>query len=298
MKKILLIVSILALVIPFREIRAQSLRSIVRNKIVEKVLEDQAEADSVKAVEEGREPDQSPNRTMDDVYLDALGLKGNVAYESNYSFDAYVQMEVSNYEKNGKLDDKVMYDTYFNKGSKDYAMVTADKGDRLTFLFDSRNSAMLMLTDSDGEKTGMAFRVDEETVKEQAEAQQAEGEAVNYKQYKTGKTKQILGYTCEEYLIDDETSVTRMWASEKLGKELRKEMLMNQQAFGSSFHYASGLDGMVMEYDYLDKEDEERVVMQVTGIDMNHSHAISTRNYSVISMRQAVGGQSGEGDTE
>lgn len=292
MKKILLTVLIPALIIPFAEMQAQSLRSIVRNKIVEKVLEDQAEKDSVQAVEEGREPDPSPNRTLDDVYLDALGLKGNVAYEQQYTFDAYVQMEVTGYEKGEKQDDKVVYDSYFNKGTKDYAMVTSDKGDKLTFLYDSKNLSMLMLTDSDGEKSGFGFHISEEDLQDAAAEQE---EAVSYKQYKTGRTKQILGYTCEEYLIDEETSLTRMWASEKLGKDLRKEMLMNQQAFGTSFRQASDVDG-VMEYDYTDKEDEERVVMQVTALDMNHSHAISTRGYSVISMRQAAeeGDEAGE----
>jgi len=295
MKKIVLIVSVLALVIPLQDTGAQNLRSIMRRKIIEKALEEDAEKDSIKAVEEGREPDKSPNRTMDDVYLDALGLKGNVAYESNYNYDAYVQMEVSNYEKSGKLDDKMAYDSYFNKGSRDYAMVTTDQGDRVTFLFDSDNNSMLMLTDSDGEKSGIAMPVNEETTPEMAEERAGEpDEADSHKPVKTGKTKQILGYTCEEYLIEDEASEVHMWASEKLGKELRREMLLNQQAFGTSFYHAYYVDGMVMEYDYLDKEDGERVVMQVTGIDMNRAHQISTRNYTVMSMPQSEEDESGE----
>jgi hypothetical protein len=280
MKKYLLLLSMLILVIPFGEIRAQSLRSLMRQKLIEKALEEDAEKDSIKAVEEGREPEKSPNKTLNDVYLDAMGLKGNVEYEMNYDYDAYIKMEVSSFEDGEKLEDQIAYDSYFNKGLKNYALVGSDKGDKSIFLFDSENNSMLILTDSDGEKSGFAMYVDEESF----EDPEGSDETTNYDQYKTGRTKKILGYTCEEYLMEDEASELHMWVSEKLGKEVRKEMLMNQRAFGTSFYHTSDLDGMVMEYDYTDKEDEERVVMQVTKVDMNHSHSISTYGYSVISM--------------
>ena len=280
MKKIVLLLSIIVLAIPFGEIQGQNLRSLMRKKIIEKALEEDAEKDSIKAVEEGREPEKSPNRTMNDVYLDAMGLKGNVEYESSYDYDAYIQMEVTSIEDGEKQEDGIAYDSYFNKGSKNYALVGNDNGDKSIFLFDSDNNSMLILTDADGEKSGFAMYVDEETF----EDSEGSDEVTNYDQYKTGRTKNILGYTCEEYLMEDEASEVHMWVSEKLGKEVRKEMLMNQRAFGTSFHHASDLDGMVMEYETLDKEDEERVVMQVTEVDMDHSHSISTYGYSVISM--------------
>ncbi|MFO7933592.1 MAG: DUF4412 domain-containing protein [Bacteroidales bacterium] len=293
MKKIVLLLSMLVFVIPFGEIQAQSLRSLMRKKLIEKALEEDAEKDSVKAVEEGREPEKSPNRTMNDVYLDAMGLKGNVEYESSYDYDAYIQMEVSSFDDDGKPEDKLAYDSYFNKGSENYALVSSDKGDKSIFLFDSENNSMLILMDSDGEKSGFAMYVDEESFEDSEEPD----EVTNYAQHKTGRTKNILGYSCEEYLMEDEDSEVHMWVSEKLGKEVRKEMLMNQRAFGTSFHHASDLDGMVMEYDYTDKEDEERVVMQVTGIDMDHSHAISTYGYSMISM-PPEDEEAGEEETE
>ena len=280
MKKIVLLLSIIVLAIPFGEIQGQNLRSLMRKKIIEKALEEYAEKDSIKAVEEGREPEKSPNRTMNDVYLDAMGLKGNVEYESSYDYDAYIQMEVTSIEDGEKQEDGIAYDSYFNKGSKNYALVGNDNGDKSIFLFDSDNNSMLILTDADGEKSGFAMYVDEETF----EDSEGSDEVTNYDQYKTGRTKNILGYTCEEYLMEDEASEVHMWVSENLGKEVRKEMLMNQRAFGTSFHHASDLDGMVMEYETLDKEDEERVVMQVTEVDMDHSHSISTYGYSVISM--------------
>lgn len=285
MKKPLIFLFSLAMILSFQDVQAQSIRSMIRKKVIEDNLEAQAKRDSAKAVEQGEEPDRSPNTTMNQVYMDAMGLTGNVDYEENYSFDAFIQMEVSNYKKNEKLKDKTMYDSYLNKEAVDYAMVFTDEDTRSTIIFDTKNSAMLMLTDSDGEKNGFAIGIDPEDVAEEVEEQIEDSPADPYKAYKTGKTKTILGYSCDEYLVDDESSEAHMWVSEKLGKQVRREMLSNQQAFGSAFYHAAYMNGMVMEYDLLDKDDGSRTLMVVTDIDLNRSNTISTRNYNIMSMK-------------
>ena len=290
MKRTLIFLSVFAMIFSVQNTDAQSIRSMMRKKIMGDQLEAQAKRDSVSAVEKGEEPDKSPNTTMTHVYMDAMGLSGNVDYETNYDFDAYIQMEVSNYNKNEKLKDKLVYDSYVNKVDADYAMVSTDNNDKSTIIFASKNSAMLILTDSDGEHTGVAMGIDPEALAEDAEESAEESEVNPYKAHKTGKTKTILGYLCDEYLAEDETSEARMWVSEKLGKQVRREMLNNQQTFGAAFYHAAYMDGMVLEYDLLDKDDGERTVMLVTDIDLNHSHSISTRSYAVM----AIGSRSPE----
>jgi len=287
MKRMILFLSLTALIFSFQDIHSQSLRQRVKQKILKDNLEAQAKRDSIKAVEEGREPDSSPNTTMNHVYMDALGLTGNVEYESSYSFDAYIQMEITNYKKNGKLDDQVLYDNYLHKKDADYAMVFKEKNDQSTIIFDTKNSAMLILTDSDGEKTGFATAFDPEAIAEKAEAyvEDEEYDMDSYKPIKTGKTKNILGYSCDEYLVEDEETEIHMWVSEKLGKEMRKEWMRNQQTFGTMFAQAYYLNGMVLEYEVME-ENGEKSIMQVKKIDMNHSHSVSTGGYAIMSMRQ------------
>lgn len=285
MRRTITFLSVLALLLSFQEANSQSIRSLIRNKIIEDQLESQAKRDSARAVEAGEEPDPSPNTTMDQVYMDALGLTGNVDYEPTYDFDAYIQMEVSEFEKNGNLKEKMFYDSYISKEAVDYAMVFSDKKDKSTIIFDSKNSAMLILSESDGEFTGFAMGIDPETMKEEMEGQTEESGTDTYAPYKTGKKKTILGYSCDEYMVDDETSVAHMWVSEKLGEQVRREMLKNQQTFGTAFYYAAYMNGMVMEYDLTEKENGDRTLMQVTKVDLNQSHSISTRKYTVMSMK-------------
>ena len=289
MRKIFVYTSMLALLLSFQDTNAQSLRQMVKKKILNDNLEAQAKRDSTRAVEEGREPDKSPNTTMNHVYLDALGLSDNVDYKSDYEFDAFIQMEVSEYKKNEKLDEQVIYDTHISKDNIDYAMVFRDDDNKSTIIFDQENSAMLILSDNDGEKTGFAMGMDPEEFADAMEDLQEENEEESsldpYSAHKTGKKKDILGYSCEEYFVEDTATEVRMWVSEELGKKVRKNMLNNQQTFGAAFYHAAYTNGMVMEYDVLEKADGERTIMKVIDLDLNRSHSIPTKGYAVMSMK-------------
>jgi len=288
MKRTVLLIALLAIIFSFQDTQAQSLRSRIKQKILNDNLEAQAKRDSVKAVEEGREPDRTPNNTMDRVYMDALGLTDNVEHETTYSFDAYIQMEINDYKKNGALDDHIIYDNYLHKKDADYAMVFKNDEDKSTIIFDTKNSAMLILADSDGEKTGFATTIDPEDIAELEEDYEEDYDVVPPNIKKTGKTKTILGYKCDEYLVEDEESEVHMWLSEKLGKEMRKEWMNNQQTFGGMFTHAYALNGMTLEYEVIEKNGEKSTML-VTKIDLNHSHKISTNGYDIISMRMKTG---------
>lgn len=286
MKRTVLFLSAAIFAIGLQDLNAQSIRSLMRKKIIEDNLEAQAKRDSARAVEEGREPDKSPNTTMTHVYMDALGLSENVPYETSYKFDSYVQMEVRDFNKSGKETDYILYDSYVTRDAVNYAMVYTEKKDQTTIIFDSENNAVLILTESDGEKMGIATEVDPETMQEEMEEAEEENSILATSPVKTGKSKDILGYKCDEYLIEDEEIEAHMWVCEELGRQIRKEMLDQRHTFGSVFLHAAYAKGMVMEYDQILKEDGERTVMKVTDIDLNRTHTISTREYPVMGIKQ------------
>jgi hypothetical protein len=289
MKAIVLLLSITAMIFSFQEIHSQSLRDRVKKAIFKEPVETTSEEDSVSEDEPDESVESATNNFSNKVMMNTLGLSGNVEYEPAYNFDAHIQMEISNYKKNGKLDNQMLYDSYVQKESADYAMEFSDKESKSVIIFDTKNSAMVILSNSDGEKTGFATTIDAEALTEEAEAYEEEDSAsepypYNYK--KTGKTKNILGYSCDEYLVEDEATEVHMWVSEKLGKEMRKEWMNNTQTFGAMFTQAYALNGMVLEYNFLDKEDGDKTIMQVTKIDLNHKHKVSTDGYNIMSMKQ------------
>ena len=290
MKRIVLLFSVTALLFAFQDVHSQSLRDRVKKAIFKESEEEKTDDDST-AVVEIEDPAESSSARFkigNQAIMNAMGLTGNVEHEEVYNFDAYIQMELTNYKKNGNLDDQVVYDNYLHKEDADYAMVFRDKGDQSTIIFDSKNSAMLILADSDGEKTGFATSIDPEALEEELadyeEEEVEEADLDSYRPMKTGRTKTILGYSCDEYMVKDESGEVHMWVSEKLGKEVRKEWMSNKQTFGTMFMHANAMNGAVLEYDFVD-EDGKKSVMLVTKIDLNHSHKVDTRPYTIMSMR-------------
>lgn len=285
MKRIVLVLTLTALIFSFQDLSAQRLRDRVKKAIFKEPVEVKSEEDSTTVVEIEDPTESSSARFGNQAIMNAMGLTGNVEHEEEYNFNAYIQMELTTYKKNGNLDDQVLYDNYLHKEDADYAMVFKDKGDQSTIIFDTKNSAMLILTESDGEKTGFATTIDTEAMAEEFEGyEEEEVDPDSYRPMKTGKTKVILGYTCDEYMVEEDGSEVHMWLSEKLGKEMRKEWMKNQQTFGAMFVHAYAMNGMVLEYDVIDA-DGRKSVMQVTKIDLNHSHNVNTRGYTIMSMR-------------
>jgi len=287
MKRIVLFLSLAVMIFSFQDVQSQRLRDRVKKVIFKEPVEVNDDSTTVVEVEDASE--SSSANFSNDIMMDALGLTGNVEHEEVYHFNAYIQMELTTYKKNGNLDDQVLYDNYLHKEDSDYAMEFKDKDATSTIIFDTKNSAMLILTESDGEKTGFATSIDPEAMADMAEDYAEENDEEidmdSYRPIKTGKTKQILGYSCDEYMVEDEGTEVHMWISEKLGKEMRKEWMKNQQTFGALFMHAHAMNGMVLEYDVVDS-DGRKSVMQVTKIDLNHSHKVHTNGYTIMSMRQ------------
>ena len=274
MKKTLLPLLFAFLFVLSSGLQAQNLGRIIRktviqpsqtaNDIAQDKAEEEAEKQLTKAIMEG------------------FGVEENARFGPDYPFTSWFNMQITNYNKNGNVDEVVVYDNYLNASTNDYGMVFMDDDAQSTIIFDSDRYAMIILADNKGEKSGFATKFDPDMIEEAAE--DAEQETGDFNLLKTGNTKKILGYNCDEYKVDDEESEVHIWVSEKLGKELHKKMLSNSTAFGAAFQYASGVEGMVMEYKVLNKSSKEKTEMLITDLDLKKSHRISTEGYEILSI--------------
>jgi hypothetical protein len=197
-------------------------------------------------------------------------------FKSLYEFDAYIRMEMSG------GNEQVIYDSYLAKGGGNLAMVFRAEGVPTTVILDTDNEALVMLLETGGEKTGFAMAVNPDAI---ADLTSDALDDRPVEELKTGNTKTILGYSCNEYLIRDGTSVIRVWSSEKLGREIGQEIMKNQKVFSGAFSHAVLTGGMIMEYSY--ESEGESMVLKVTDLDLNRKHTISTSEYHVMSFGQA-----------
>lgn len=218
--------------------------------------------------------------------MSAMGMSTEVNAKEMYEFDTYMKMRIENREQDGSVDEMI-YDTYNSRESMSYAMVFNDNNGMSTIIFDTDNNLMLTLSESGDEKTGFAITFDADSLEEEMQTDAEDYDKVAednpYNKYRTGKTKTIIGYKCEEYLMEDDSIETHIWVTDELNRQLQKDVIKNS-VFGGLFLYADYMNGMVMEYDIKDKSTDERILMTVTDLDLNHKHSISTRGYSIFSM--------------
>ncbi len=252
---------------------------------LEEALEDSAAKDPVKTDEERRQRMQN--------IMKGMGMSGEpVPVADNYRFDHMIQMHVESYDANGNKESDGEFITHLSPDSKSmaYQMVSGDMGNpgQGMFIMDAENGATIILSEEDGNKTGIIyglgtfFETMGENVEEEADLDETpESYLANPNVKKTGRTKNIAGYKCEEYKYSDETSESNIW--------ITKDLKLNTRDFFSTLFktslYSHGIPwGYMMEVTTNDKGTGEKSFMQVTKIDDNSNKSFSMADYEITNL--------------
>jgi len=98
---------------------------------------------------------------------------------------------------------------------------------------------------------------------------------------KTGRTKTIAGYKCEEYTYENEDVSSRFWITHDLSWNYKDLM---RYTFTSSIYSYAGTDGFLMESETYDKKTGEKMLFQVTDISNNISKDIDLSGYNITNL--------------
>ena len=226
--------------------------------------------------------------------MKGLGLSTNpVPTADVYRFDHLIQMHLENYDKNGNMQDENEFITHFNPKTKSMAYEAisgeaANTGQGI-FIIDAENEATIILTEDNGEKAGIVYGLGGyfESIGEDYEdedfdmSETPETYLANPNVKKTGRTKTIAGYKCEEFVYNDEYSDSNVW--------ITKDMKLNTKDFMSTLFKTSmashGMGwGYMMEATTIDKESGEKSVMQVTKVDNNSNMKFVMSDYEITNL--------------
>jgi len=252
---------------------------------LEEALEDSAASAPASTDEERRQRMQN--------IMKGLGMSGEpVPVADNYRFDHMIQMHVESYDANGSKESDGEFITHLSPDSKSmaYQMISGDMGNpgQGMFIMDAENGATIILSEEDGKKTGIVyglgtfFETMGESIEEDADLDETpESYLANPNVNKTGRTKTIAGYKCEEYKYSDETSESNIW--------ITKDLKMNTRDFFSTLFktslYSHGIPwGYMMEVTTNDKETGEKSFMQVTKVDDNSNKSFSLADYEITNL--------------
>ena len=226
--------------------------------------------------------------------LKGMGLSGEpVPHADSYSFSDLIQMHVESFDKNGKEISNGEFITHLDPKSQSmaYQMISGDMAEpgQGMFIIDAKNGAMIILSDKDGEKTGIIYGIgsffqsmgEEYKDTESDLSESPETYLANPNVTKTGRTKTIAGYKCEEYKYNDEDTQSDIW--------ITKDLKMNTRDFFSTLFktslYSQGIGwGYMMEATTLDKTTGEKTMMEVTKVDTHSNVTFSLNNYQITNL--------------
>ena len=164
--------------------------------------------------------------------LSLFGGKNSVELPDSYSFTNQMDVMLTSTNKRGKQE-QMPITFHFKPESSQMGISMKynegkDSGEAFT-IFDLDNKAMVVLTNSGQQKMAMSIPIDDKTL----ESYQNENEAADNSKMsftKTGRTKTILGYSCQEYKFESEESSGTTWVTDELPAYRQNFMNMAAQA--------------------------------------------------------------------
>ena len=250
-----------------------------------------------------RKIDQKINQKIDkeidkavDPILDGKGKEGdgddsapydisNMAYETYELSGSYKYQFKIDWEMTSEKDDPMEMSQLISEDGKHFAMEMHNqkrkKDEKGVFIYDIENSEMIILMESEKQAIITSMDIAEEVMEETYE------EDSNFSWTRTGKKKQILGYTCYQYTYSNDDGKGEIWITKELkysNYDLYSYMQQasrrkKKQTMPASWEQLK--DGFALETINIDKKGKE-IRMLVKSIDENANIEINVDGYQAM----------------
>ena len=215
--------------------------------------------------------------------------KVDLKYNESYSFTSRIYMVTETYDKKDvmKMDMYIFYSANHPSMGIETKSIQNTEGETMpviaNMVLDGENKCFLMLTDMNGMKMGMISNVPDENT----EPADKKGKKDNPPVYtKTGNTKVIAGYKCDEYtFVDpDDKSKGSVWYTTdsriKLDRRGWRNTGMNSYYQNPQFN-----DGVILAMEAFDEKGNKTMKSETMEVNENYPHTISVQGYSLRQMK-------------
>lgn len=241
--------------------------------------------DSMKNSEENKNQQQNSDDAA--KMMSKMFGGSDIKLQENYNFDASFAMETESIQGDKKkLEVKMIM--HLEKSGNNLGMEVLeadgkkvdDKG-KSVMIFDNSSHSMLTLTQSGNSKIAMVMNLEGMGDLVDSLAEEHENKV---KVNKTGKTKNILGYKCENYLIESEDGTTDAWITHDIDISTFQAFQFMQKQQKKKGPYAGIKNGFVLEALTSMKGEKGQTMLRVTEVNMNKKTSISTKGYTVMNL--------------
>jgi hypothetical protein len=216
-----------------------------------------------------------------------------VQLPGEYKFDQRFVILIENFDKKGKPGESNEMTFLSRKESSAMGILMNQEGINTSIIYDLDNYEMITLMNVSGQKMGTTVSID----KSQAEGIMSAGdseeadmtEMPTFK--KTGETKTISGYSCDEYIVEnlENSDGTKMvyWITEEAEIEWIESMSnmssINKQM--PNLYTGTGYpeDGSIIQM-IVEEKNGERMVMTLKEAETSKEIIISTKGYTFMNM--------------
>jgi hypothetical protein len=279
---------------------AQFIKKIQKaaNKGVERALQDKVEKEAAKMTEKQLEKvfsdmygDNADGSSMGGLDMSKVlaGIGEPVDTQDKYAFFGHVILEMISTDEKGKTADPVLLKSFLAETDDYTGMELVDPKNpksMTAMVFDVKNQASVVFLDNKGDKSSFAYKMDFDDVNEMADAKIDESiEETTIE--KTGRTKDILGYDCEEYHVKNADGEGYYWVTEEPIGGYSSFWSSNSPLMSSKNqekyvkHFGNFPKGNFMELNYT-SEETGTVEMKVKEIDESAPLSFTMAEYPNI----------------
>jgi hypothetical protein len=226
-----------------------------------------------------------------------FGAKITNKYLDEYKFTGRIYTQMETYDK--KDVQKADFYTYFNNNTlnagievKPIDYKEGDKTQPMVFLFDNDNRTLMMLLVKEGPKTGFISGIPSDSAMAAQAKNQKGATAVKPTITKTGNSRVIAGYKCDEYKVveQDKEGYSNVWVSKDVKLKADKKY-WSQSGLPSYYENPEFAGGLLLATEEYDKNNKLVLKMETKEINENFNYSISTLGYTFMKMNF---GQSGK----
>lgn len=216
--------------------------------------------------------------------------RSTVEIQESFVFKHHMNITLHSIDAHG-MDNTVQMILYMQDPGTQFAMdmeTEESKGTeegKITMVFNTEKNQLLMMVEAEGQKIGMVMPFNPEGLDE---GDEASNDKNNFSTdwVKTGKTKEILGYLCEQYVMDDENGHGEAWISDaeelKVGEAMKA---FGRKDRGSESAKSNYPDGAILQF-HMTSNDGTKMDWNTTAIYIDKPVSLSTDGYSFMPMGQ------------
>lgn len=209
-----------------------------------------------KSKEASPAPSSSAPASSESAPVEETSTEASGDYQASYTFTSSVTYQIESSKKPGES--QIIN---YNFGDQVVKMDANSQG--MASILDSKNGVMIMLNDKEKTAMVMSTKAMEAAMQQQ---QMNQGNKPASKITRTGRTKTILGYKCEEMLIESDKK-TEVWITKDAGIDVSNTFANMSKTSASQIPSEAFTEGgMLMEMNSIDQAGKPEMHMVMTAL--------------------------------